>query len=592
MRFLALFLLPIQLLFALTLTDTQIRYSDFSLLHLYDASNELTIDDISAQNFEQGSNQFTYGYLSGTRWFKLTLENTSSNNAFVLSFSDPLWKEFDLYIPKDGQWQTYHAGLLTPLSRRMIFDTSPAFSINIPKDTSLTVYFRGRSSSGQIGELEVMTAKEYFRPTRYDLPDLYLFLILFLVIVLSFNLYLFYTRPQKLYLFYVLYLTSLMVWFGIKSGLYISLDISGWDEGLHTSGALFVALLTLFSREFLQLEQRFKRLYNIFSVFAVIFFAFTLAIALDIPYTPLLFNLTSSVFFGILLYSSIAVWNDGHLEMSYYLIALFIYMPTMGMLTLTYNGFIDNYDWSRYAFLFGSFCEVIFFNSLMISHYHIIFKDKIRMQRELITLKEENELLLESEIAQRVEELELTNQKLLEKTHELEITQEKLEYEATTDSLSELYNRRYVLSVSHKLFDAARRYGHNLSAVMIDIDNFKSINDAYGHAMGDEVIVHCAKILKKSIRSSDVLARYGGEEYLILVPNTPSAEVFDLCTRVKQTIETEQIPYGNEKPITYTISVGITHIQDYDNSVEQLIQRADKALYRSKAKGKNCVETL
>ncbi len=592
MRLLIVLLFPVQLLFALTLTDNQTRYSHFSLPHLYDKDRQFTIQEIPAQKFQEGANQFTYGYQEGAQWFRLDMNNTSGQEEFILTFSDPLWKSFELYHYDGQTWRSDQAGLFTPLIERGIHNITPAFRLTIPKGESIRVYLRGESSSGQLGKVELFSAEEFYRPTRLHLHDLYLFFMLFLAIVLFFNLYLYWNRPVKLYLFYVLYIGALILWIAVKGGFYLRLDFPGWDEGLHTTGALLVALLTLFSREFLQLQERFIRLYKVFSGFVWVFFGFTVAIALDIPHTPLLFNITSSLFFTLLLFSSIKVWRDGHLEMRYYLIALMVYMPTMGMLTLTYNGFIDNHDITRYAFLFGSFAEVIFFNSLMISHYHIIFKDKIRMQNELLTLKEANESHLEKELKLRVNELEIANKKLTEQTKELEITQKQLEIEATTDALSTLYNRRYVLDVSGRLFDSAKRYNQPLSAVMIDIDDFKRINDTYGHAMGDEVIVHCANILKKITRSSDVLARYGGEEFLILLPNTPNDKVMELSSRINEVISTDRIPYGSQELIQYTVSLGITHLKEIDMSIDQLIQRADKALYRSKAKGKNCIEFL
>lgn len=592
MKYLLLLLFPLHLLFALSLNDTQERYSHFDLPHLYDKSNKLTIEDMPKQSFQAGPSQFTYGYLGGTRWFKLTLTNTSNNNNFVLTFSEPLWKEFDLYRLKGDKWEVSHAGLFIPLDQREIQDTNPAFALDIPKGESQTIYIKGKSSSGQLGALEIFSSDEYFNPSRFDLPDLYLFFILFLFVIAFFNLYLFTARQEKIYILYIAYIFSLIIWFSVKSGLYLILDFNGWNHGLHVTGALAILFLTLFSGEFLQLKQRFVLMDNVFKSFAFVFFILGLAIAIDIPYTSLTFNLVASAFFTILLFVSIKVWREGHLEMRYYLIALIIYMPTMGMLTLTFNGLIDNHDLTRYAFLFGSFAEVIFFNSLMISHYHIVFQDKIRIQNELIKVKEEREGLLEDEIKERIVELESINEELVAQTKELETTQEYLRLEATTDSLSTLYNRRYIIGISDRLFDTAIRYSKNISVIMIDLDDFKNINDTYGHAMGDEVIIRCANVLKKNTRTADIVARYGGEEFLILIPNTPNDEVLELANRIRENIEKEKIPYANEEPLCVTVSLGITHLQENDLNINQLIQRADKALYISKSKGKNCIEVL
>ena len=592
MRFLLLFIFPLHLLLALTLGNDQERYSHFELSHIYDASNKLTIEEMSKQSFQTGPSQFSYGYLDGTRWFKLTLENQSENSAFVLTFSEPLWHGLDLYTLKEGSWGVSQAGLFVPLDKREIHDTSPAFLLDIPKGETQTIYIKGQTVSGQLGAFEVLTKKKYYEPSRFDLTDVYLFFILFLFVIAFFNLYLFTARQEKLYVLYILYVVSVIIWFSVKSGIYLISDIQGWDHGLHVTGAITVMLLTLFSGEFLELKQRLNIMHKTFNSFALTFFILAIAIAIDLPYASLTFNIISSVFFTLLLIISIKVYREGHLEMRYYLIALFVYMPTMGMLTLSFNGLIPNTDITRYAFLLGSFVEVIFFNSLMISHYHIVFKDKIRIQDELIKVKKEKEEVLESEIHSRVQELQETNERLVLQTQELERVKENLSHAVTTDPLCDLYNRRYIIGVSDRLFDTALRYKQELSVIMIDLDDFKHINDTYGHAVGDDVIVNCAKILKESTRTSDILARYGGEEFLIFVPNTPYEEVLELTNRIQKNVAEARIPYSTEEPFSYTMSIGIAHLQDNDLNMDQLILRADKAMYIAKSKGKNRVESL
>jgi len=592
MRYLLLFIFPLHLLFALTLHDDQNHYSEFKIEHVYDTTNALDINDMSKQEFQEAPSQFSFGYYRGTRWFKLSLENQSQENDFVLTFSEPLWDTFDLYIQKGEEWELSQAGLSIPLKQREINDVSPAFSLNIPTGESKTFYIKAKSVSGHIGAFEVFTSKEYFNPLRFNLPDIYLFFIMFLFVIAFFNLYLFTARQDKIYVLYISYIFSMILWLSVKSGLYLILDVEGWNHGLHATGTLIVLLLTLFSSEFMELKQRLPFIHKTFNTFALIFFTLGLAISFDIPHASLSFNLISSVFFALLLVISIKVYREGHIEMRYYLIALFIYMPTMGMLTLSFNALIPNMDITRYAFLFGSFMEVIFFNSLMISHYHIIFRDKIRIQDELIKVQEEKEEVLENEITLQMKELQETNEKLLKQTQELAMAQEHLSQEVTTDSLSSLYNRRYIIGVSSRIFDTALRYNQNLSVIMIDLDNFKQINDTYGHAVGDEVIINCAKILQENVRNSDVLARYGGEEFLIFLPNTPDNEVLDCARRILHSAADERISFGNEEPLSYTMSMGIAHMQENDLNMEQLIQRADKAMYLAKSRGKNRIETL
>ena len=576
------------------LTDHDKKYDTFSIAYFYDKESRFSIDEIPAQTFHETPNQFSFGYREANVWFKIELINKSQTDEYVLYFTEPLWEELDLYEPTEQGWKTHHAGLLTSLEERQITDVNPAFFLSIPQEKRKTFYIKGKSSSAQIGEFQVYTHEEFFRPTRFSITDLYIFYIAFLLIVTLFNLYLFIAQKEVIYAYYIGYIFVLSIWMTVLSGTYLILGITPWNEGLHASGALLVVFLILFSNAFLELKDRIPIMYSIFNTFALIIGLLCITITLKVPYTPFILNLVTSVFFTLLLIISFKVWKQGHIKMRYYLIALMVYMPTMAMMTMNYNGIIENTDITRYAFVFGSFIEVLFFNSLMISRFHALFKDKIRIQSELIYEKEKYEKELEDEIKSRTNDIQMTNENLLKQTKELEETKLKLTQQATTDVLSSLYNRRYFTDVSGRSFDGALRYNKDLSIMMLDLDDFKEINDTYGHAIGDKVIVQSAKVIKDSIRSSDIAARYGGEEFIILIPQIDSKEALALAHRICKDIEKTTVKTDTNETIHFTVSIGIAHLQaDRDINIEQVIHRADKALYAAKANNKNqVVETV
>jgi len=576
------------------LSDHVKKYDAFSIAYFYDEENRFSINDIPAQNFHETSNQFSFGYRDAHIWFKIELVNKSQTDEYVLYFTEPLWEELDLYEPAEEGWKAHHAGLLTSLGDRQVNDVNPAFFLSIPQGESKTFYVKGKSASAQIGEFQIFMHEEFFRPTRFSITALYIFYIAFLLIVTVFNLYLFMAQKERIYAYYIGYILALSLWIAVLSGSYLILGLAPWNEGLHASGALLVVLLILFSNSFLELKDRIPPMYSIFNAFALIIGLLGIAIGLQVPYTPLLLNLVTSVFFTLLLIIAFKVWKQGHIKMRYYLIALMVYMPTMAMMTMNYNGIIQNTDITRYAFVFGSFVEVLFFNSLMINRFHALFQDKIRIQSELIYEKEKYEKELEDDIRSRTNDLLMTNDHLLKQTKELEKTKEKLTQQATTDALSSLYNRRYFADVASRSFDAALRYKKDLSIMMLDLDDFKDINDAYGHAIGDKVIVQAANVIKNSIRSSDVAARYGGEEFIILIPQIGPEEALALAHRIRKDIEQSVVHTDNNDAVHFTTSIGIAHLHaEHDTDINQVINRADKALYTAKANNKNqVVETV
>lgn len=162
---------------------------------------------------------------------------------------------------------------------------------------------------------------------------------------------------------------------------------------------------------------------------------------------------------------------------------------------------------------------------------------------------------------------------------------------AITDPLTELYNRRHFFELAEKEFERVRRYGRTLSVAMIDVDLFKGINDTYGHQAGDVVLKAVAQIAAESIRKNDILARYGGEELIILMPETSHDNAMQAMERLRTTIENAEIvtPRG---PVRTTISVGMSYINDETMpDLMKLIDQADQALYTAKSAGRNQVCT-
>jgi len=155
------------------------------------------------------------------------------------------------------------------------------------------------------------------------------------------------------------------------------------------------------------------------------------------------------------------------------------------------------------------------------------------------------------------------------------------------DPLTGALNRSALDTMLDKEIDLAHRHENSLSLLMIDVDHFKNINDSYGHSVGDQILQVLVKKLKEQIRTSDVLFRYGGEEFTIILSNTDTVGAHLLAQRVRRGIE-EMAYMHNDVALPFTISVGIASLEESEPA-SQLIDRADKALYSAKKMGRNCV---
>lgn len=171
--------------------------------------------------------------------------------------------------------------------------------------------------------------------------------------------------------------------------------------------------------------------------------------------------------------------------------------------------------------------------------------------------------------------------KLLQKLHSL----------ASIDDLTDIYNRRYFFELLEMEIERAHRKKQPLSLILIDLDKFKLVNDNHGHAAGDTVLKKVAAFCKNSLRRFDILGRYGGEEFIVFLPETKLSEAQTVAERIRTTIERTPITIG-EKSISVTSSFGIaSHESEAEITSDMLFALADKALYEAKEKGRNRVIT-
>jgi diguanylate cyclase (GGDEF)-like protein/PAS domain S-box-containing protein len=179
-----------------------------------------------------------------------------------------------------------------------------------------------------------------------------------------------------------------------------------------------------------------------------------------------------------------------------------------------------------------------------------------------------------------------TNRQLHARIEEIGRLQIALQELAVRDSLTDLYNRRYLDETLEREVSRARREGNPLSLVMVDIDHFKQVNDTYGHQVGDEALRMLATTLLADIRAEDVACRYGGEEFLILLPSMPLEKAIQRAEAWRRAVEGLSVALGNFK-VTFTISLGVAAYPEHGKTPDDLTRCADRALYRAKHEGRN-----
>jgi len=176
----------------------------------------------------------------------------------------------------------------------------------------------------------------------------------------------------------------------------------------------------------------------------------------------------------------------------------------------------------------------------------------------------------------------------MKKSKELKTLHSKLKDMLKIDDLTGLSNRRHFMDFLNKMHSLSQRHGHSLSILMADIDNFKEINDNYGHHKGDQFLRAVGDILKRKIRNEDLAARMGGDEFVILLPETSLKEALYIAHRIKKCVKNIDILSEKENS---SISIGAAQLKE-DDDTESFLKRVDDALYQAKEKGRNRVETI
>jgi diguanylate cyclase (GGDEF)-like protein len=201
---------------------------------------------------------------------------------------------------------------------------------------------------------------------------------------------------------------------------------------------------------------------------------------------------------------------------------------------------------------------------------------------EILEEAREALMLRNLQALQAVDQLKTDSETLAERTKRLEESNKR-------DPLTNLYNRAYLDEYLKDAFQNSVKNGHPLSVAFADLDKFKSVNDTYGHAMGDQILVTTANILKANVRGADVVARYGGEEFILVFPHTDYPLLKTICERIVRAFRETRHDVGTKRDQNITISIGMATHNDgrQFRTVEELLKAADKALYTAKLQGRN-----
>jgi diguanylate cyclase (GGDEF)-like protein len=207
------------------------------------------------------------------------------------------------------------------------------------------------------------------------------------------------------------------------------------------------------------------------------------------------------------------------------------------------------------------------------------------MNTMLSALEMDRDQLLEDEQAKR----NWLEDAVAKRTEDLQVLNKKLKELATRDSLTGILNRGSFFETAQHLLILSQRQKSPASFLLVDLDNFKRVNDTYGHFVGDKVLIHFTQTIQKSLRKSDLIGRVGGEEFAIFLPDTGNDDAFQLAEKLRKIISHSVLEVDG-KVVAYTVSLGVESSEPKDHLIDELFKRADLKLYGAKDKGRDRVE--
>jgi len=527
---------------------TDIHIDEFNLEYFIDETSNINFQNIKKENFSKTINKNTFGNIR-TTWYRFDIKN-NTNKKLNLFFNDSL-----AYINMKTEIYELHG---KKLLNKFTFDKNKLTEGKNPKDTNLIYPFE--LSSNQTKTIYIMHYSPVYQFFNFTISDIAntivessynhifdIFVIGMILALAIYNILLFINSKQIEYLSYTLFLMSGSIWIFVSSGSLMIFGILG-QEGFKLLN--IILLLPIFTVFFLKSIFDTTKKENFYLNSVIIILILNLIVAFFDTFLSL--KLASyTVSYSIIVSISVAI--SQHLNENpiakIFIVAHVSYIISVIISNLFFLGFLPFHFLTLNSDNFGLVIESILFA------YLISYRIKL-LQYESIS--KDKEILIQTEIANK-------------------------------DFLTNAYNRRFFFDASQAIISRAKRNNYSLAIATIDIDHFKVVNDTYGHDAGDEAIKEVVKILNIQLRDSDLFARFGGEEFCIIIENISQEETLLIFEKIRLAFQDNVIQY-NDLSISYTVSIGISY--GFNNSINEMILTSDKALYNAKSNGRNQIQLI
>ncbi len=567
------FLLSVWLPGKLYCADPVVVNEDFSMIHmgqhvdvLIDPSHSLAIKELLSDQYGSAfkphkKNGFNYGMTGSIIWlrFKISLDKKKSDRQkLVLAMDKTVFPFVDLYLPQSEELEIYSKvlnGYLRSSKNRTWQYRYPVFEIpqDLPENRYLFLRISPVSSTNHASasfSLFLADEDRFRQKTWFDIAFYYL-LFGVLLSTIIYNAFLCIFLKDKVYYLYVLYITFILAYLFLRSGFAILAGVPVLTQYILYVVSMAYIFGTFFSQSFLGVRKHNPILKKIFwllvgmafTVMPLMFFGFP-------KQANQLIHITAVIGPVVMFIAGLIRLFQGYTPARYYLAAWFWVLTGVVSFALIGLGVLPKNFFTLNGLSIGSTLEAVLLSTAL--------GDRVRL------LRQEKRALQKKE--RRLTELSIT------------------------DELTGLYNKRWFSSKLLSEIEHNRRLAQPLSLMMVDVDHFKRFNDTYGHAAGDKVLSKLGQFINTSIRESDIPCRYGGEEFIVILPATDFEQAYSIAERLRKLYASTDFRVDKRKRARSTISIGVAQLVDSDDE-KTLFEKVDKALYLAKDQGRNQVVT-
>ncbi len=541
----------------------------------------------------------SFGYSGNTYWLRLDVHNPhSSSPGWVLLIGNPLLDQLDAY-GLDGD-RVYRAGDQRPFDWRWIEHRQLVLPVNVAPGEQQRIWLRMQTDGSANLSASLMTASAFAHQEQRSLLMQGLFFGA-LIAMLIYNLAIYLITRDRNYLWYSLFVASFCLYEFIQLGFALQWL---WPNALtwhQLSFPLTSALATLFGIHFtsgvLELDKA-ARAYRWATHTLKACAWLVVVMALFGPYTPALLG-SFALVVGCAMAAFIITllrWRSGYTQARLFALGWFVLIAASLASILTGTGLLPYSLLTLHAQQIGGLIEMTVFSIALAARIRAVQAAERQAQARLLDQEQHlrheqaRHLHVQTQISESLE------QRVLERTATLQDTLQQLSSANVRlaelnrrDGLTGLLNRQTLNEELARACARAERGRQSLAVLMLDLDHFKQVNDRYGHLAGDACLRHAAQRIQQRLRCNDLLARFGGEEFVVLLENTDPAGAVDLAEQLREDIARTPCNY-QQQSIPLSLSIGLhVAVPNRPDCMDHWLELADRALYHAKAEGRNRV---